>query len=143
MDGQIKMDVDENECLFSQPCNRSWSNGLQQLAPRQLTLKGAPFPFQAGAKFIQNTECQCWCPQIHLSKMILLFVLTFLGFAHLGFFASFSFAEVCQLLAICLISFCCLLSCVLRVDLLFSFLLICVVLFWSISYLKLGSIRIL
>ena len=85
MDGQIKMDVDENECLFSQPCNRSWSNGLQQLAPRQLTLKGALPPFQAGAQFIQITECQCWCPQIHLSKTILLFVLTFLGF--LGWFS--------------------------------------------------------
>ena len=51
------MDGDENGSLFSQPCNRSWRrNGLQQLAPRQLTLKGAPLPFQVGAKFIQNTD---------------------------------------------------------------------------------------
>ena len=54
-------DDDDEESLFFQPCNRSWSNGLWQLAPGQLTLKGASLPFQAGAQFIQlqiNTDSQ-------------------------------------------------------------------------------------
>ena len=42
------MDEDDEESLFFQPCNRSWSNGLWQLAPGQLTLKGASLSFQAG-----------------------------------------------------------------------------------------------
>ena len=71
------MDGDENGSLFSQPCNWSWRNGLQQLAPRQLTLKGAPSPFQARAQFIQ-VQKHIECHQIHLSKLMVLFVYSYI-----------------------------------------------------------------